>query len=852
VRFWYYTIIVILLLLTTAPAAGYSHTGHSYSVTSRMKLQDAYSNSRYLSDNITVPYNHTLDFMDCNITVTVQSHVYITVYGVLLIKDSSLNSMLNGSQIIINVRGTQDYKAQLCLINSYVDAGGTISSTDANIFILNSSIDASLNVTDISEAFRVAAANSSLVVSNSTINGLYSTSEAVNSSIGEATYSDQDPVSRDTLIPLSNHLTGQGSAIVSSLSVSMNYSGNNPYNRNNLSFCVGNTTILRYAMNSTGSISNISHYILIIPVVNYSLNLSQFSQRLKLKMNVSYEPGSNSTLWNISVNYITNETVISLGSTYFNYILKNSIALMYESCIGLKDLPMFDSYHMLNPERNSICLVHSSLYFIDNNISLKGSCSPVETSDNSSFATYVTLDPEVLDFGHIVSNYSFCARPDNGNGEYNNLSMIMIKDLEFFIKNNSQSLKSLFSKMITNGRIIPQYLQEPNEKAELSNYLFTVDGMQFNRSIPLFPYFSENQITEIFRIFLPMVKLDIIHPPFYNMKNDTFSFSFSNTYGPIRNATWIASVIMGNLKEDYAGNFSSPANNTIIRSMEFYPEEPGVAKISIGISFRSYTEDGLQLFQNSSAVVYRSVFVSYLLQYHRVNYSKTEIDMRIRDSGVEGLQDAFLLFRVNYSNKTVCMNRSLKISPFGSVDEKFLIPTVTQMNINATLIYNCQYIPENSSRYLSSSIPGLSLYNVTFIFHVTTAKPVFVSLCNVTYTIRDRKLSVLLPNGSYTAVITSDNYVKRTIGFNISGSNVSLSVSLFMRPTFMNYVRDAIYNYAIPLSPFIALFTLYIYNRYRNSVRVCIRCSSTYKGRKCPYCRSGVMDDSGKKQGPAG
>ena len=241
-RFWYYTIIVILLLLTTAPAAGYSHTGHSYSVTSRMKLQDAYSNSRYLSDNITVPYNHTLDFMDCNITVTVQSHVYINVCGILLIKDSSLNSMLNGSQIIINVRGTQDYKAQLCLINSYVDAGGTISSTDANIFILNSSIDASLNVTDISEAFRVAAANSSLVVSNSTINGLYSTSEAVNSSIGEATYSDQDPVSRDTLIPLSNHLTGQGSAIVSSLSVSMNYSGNNPYNRNNLSFYVGNRT----------------------------------------------------------------------------------------------------------------------------------------------------------------------------------------------------------------------------------------------------------------------------------------------------------------------------------------------------------------------------------------------------------------------------------------------------------------------------------------------------------------------------------------------------------------------------------------------------------------------------------
>lgn len=740
----------------------------------------------------------------------------------------------------------------MLMCNSSIYTTGMISSLNASICMINSSINSSIGDNCPSDTFRLITENTTFFMESSSIHGLYSTNRAINSTVAYANSTNSEPVSKNTTIPISIHSFGAGKAMVSAIMVRMNYSGNDPCHENEISLSVNNSTFLNYTLNSTGSVCTVRYNCLEAQIENRSWNLSYLSSNLKVSMRIFNHYGSNSTLWNLSIVMVSNDTFFSLGRSYFNYIFQSTDGIIYDSNLGLRDLQEYCKFQMINTERNALCLQNSSLFFMDNSIEVPGNVSPVQLEGNSSFSSLIEVNIYTCDFGTPVTNYSMDMEPSNLNPYENNVSRHILKELNALLSEEIGDGHNLFSILMEQQRILPQFQELSNRSCQLSDYSFEIDGVFYNRSIPLFPYFSTGSINETFNLNLPLIRMNDYHPCFYDGQNNSLNFSLSSYYIAGGAAKWKASVVQGQGVTHYSGSILLQRNSTVSVRLCFYSVMPGPVTINITIWFSNYTSSGREISRIIRSDVYRQVFLIYAMHFRRIHLRSTMVYISILNSGMDALNDSSINVTVIFNKTEVFRNESLDVLPHSQENLSFVVGTLSRISIIAVIHSGEHFLPPNLSRSVSFSIPRLALYNVSFILKGSTASPVYININGSLYEFHEDLVSLGLPNGSYCAVITGNRYYPYHISFNISGGNMTFEIALVLVRSPLNTFVYIMKNYVLVGSPFLLFLSLYLYNRRRNSVTICSVCSSTFKGSECQNCHSRRYDGTEKEKGNSG
>ncbi len=288
-------------------------------------------NSTYhIENNLTVARNQSLTFLSC--IVTVSGNTTINVAGSLILENSSLlQSQSNDSSHSINliVNGTPTSRASIALMQSTVKINGNITTNNSKIVILNSTVSSNSEDSWIRYSFQ----NSFLDINGSAVTGLHGEDENFEVTTGLAN-STGYPIAKSTYLKLNGFALQN--LPVTSVKVNVLVSGIDPKGMDFLNLTIPGDPVYKIAFSSTSSVYDKSWE-------NFSINLSNpvsirgilGNLSSAIFYNFSYYTGSNLTLWNVSVDFMSNDIVDYLGNSSFNYLLRNTTLLSFNSTFEL-------------------------------------------------------------------------------------------------------------------------------------------------------------------------------------------------------------------------------------------------------------------------------------------------------------------------------------------------------------------------------------------------------------------------------------------------------------------------------------------------------------------------------------
>lgn len=292
-------------------------------------------NSSYeIFTSMTIAIGQNLTFVNCNIYVA--ENVTIAVHGSLTLISSRLVETTAGAypshSVSIFLNGIQGMKANLSLVSSSLTFSGSITGNNSSIWIRNSTIDTSWENSWISYSF----VSSNLYVNNSEIMGLHGEDSNFLKSMGNQ-YSLGYPIAKSGYLNVKS--VADGNIPLSSLNVSVLVSGNNPGGSDFLNLIIPGNPIMKVVLPSTPSLTNKEWVNLSINLTTPSSVSSIISNSSKeIYYNFSYETGSNLSIWNVTIGFVSDDIVDFLGYSSFNYILSNSTMISFNSSFILSNL----------------------------------------------------------------------------------------------------------------------------------------------------------------------------------------------------------------------------------------------------------------------------------------------------------------------------------------------------------------------------------------------------------------------------------------------------------------------------------------------------------------------------------
>ena len=186
--------------------------------------------------------------------------------GTLCITNSTIIGETGCDHLTVIANGSYGYTAVIRISGSEYEIPGSIGLQNATGTFLNSELSSGYNnVSDSQESLTFSAVYSNVFSFNSTFTGLIQTNSSFMYTAGYESFNRSIPFSSNSYIPL-NYKNGSGEhPLVTAITVSMQYSGDNPSGANSVVFDYFGLNYTYY-FNSTGSVFTYDHACFTIPV----------------------------------------------------------------------------------------------------------------------------------------------------------------------------------------------------------------------------------------------------------------------------------------------------------------------------------------------------------------------------------------------------------------------------------------------------------------------------------------------------------------------------------------------------------------------------------------------------------
>lgn len=126
------------------------------------------------------------------------------------------------------------------------------------------------------------------------------------------------------------------------------------------------------------------------------------------------------------------------------------------------------------------------------------------------------------------------------------------------------------------------------------------------------------------------------------------------------------------------------------------------------------------------------------------------------------------------------------------------------------------------------------------------------TLNGTTYTFHSDHGNILLPNGTYLlSLSTVGKYVPLSLNITVQGHNATMNVNFNrINSSFLHSLSRTVFYYRYLLTGLSAIFLVFLYSRFRDSVKICSKCFTTYRGfGKCPVCEAKELkNESGTRK----
>lgn len=607
---------VFSLIFTGLPYHINSFTGE-HAFPSPFSLSGTGGSSFSITGNMTVGANSDMVFENTQIEVVTDYAVWVMVYGSLELVNSSISALHPGASLNIELiqNGTSETQS-LIMNNTTIRIAGSIISRNTTLFIGNSSIYGSGNVSSAAESFRIEMYNSTAFLHNSLLSGLYRTGNVTEHVAGFANYTAGSPVSNQGYIPLSTSPELPGNTIINRISANLQFSGNNPQDKNKLNFSAGGNMIYRYILNQTGSAYVKENTTFSFNTSAFGYNVSEFMSSFRVFFNDSYASGSNSTVWKLNLTMYSDDIVHITGCSYFDYMFRNSSLVLANSIIGLNQEPFYSGRNQPNPDKNAMLLSgNSSLYFITSNLSSEGGHAlPFMLRGRSQFYAYQEIIPEPTSKGVPVKNYSYRASPfilDPAlEKQYNN----SVSGLRHMLDNFSIMERKFLLQRISNDTLLTQAIITQSQNYSALNYNITVDGRKSGFTPGPFPHYSQSEMQVPIQVRIPEISAYIYPLTVFGNTTNKVEFSVNATLFTSGTVYWNLTYTSALRKISSSGVLIGIiAGMSTTRTCELitgYLDRVNSASISLSLYCPNYTVSGRYINVSVQVKQYTSAFLS--------------------------------------------------------------------------------------------------------------------------------------------------------------------------------------------------------------------------------------------------
>ena len=691
-----YLLILVIVLLLIFP---YNHiSSQSHYIDNNPYFQDNGSHSLhtnsfptiyYLTSNISIPNGSSYSIHNTRFIVT--GNYSIVDLGTLCITNSTIIGENGCNHLTVIVNGSYGYTAVIRISGSKYEIPGSIWLQNATGSFLDSELSSGYsNVSDSQKSLTFSAVYSNVFSFNSTFTGLIQTNSSLTYTAGYESFNRSIPFSSNALIPL-NYRNGSGEdPLVTAITVSMQYSGDNPSGANSVVFDYFGLNYTYY-FNSTGSVFTYDHACFTVPVKEPFRSSLNYSENLTAEMHIYPETGSNTTIKTLCIEYKSNDTVSYYGNNYFSYEIDHSNAIYVNSTLEFSRNNRNLCLNLQNPEHDYLDARNASLYLADSrSLSASGDC-PFYLKQSSTIFCLYYVGLSFYDQGRRITNFTVSVESQSNNSTINyensfaNSAIVANNVLDGYV-NNSFYETYLLSDLIASDHIV--YANE---------YSVNLYGRNYTLSLPPYNFSSQNEIFDTYQTSLPGVAINPLTSRIIIGEENSVAFRLGDFSILPLNFSYSISFF------NNTDLLSKTLNQTCYLSAGEYIQK------DYDITFPNFVANRTELIitvNSSKPTIYGRNFTEIYFLEALVNASlktsanyiwlhdDSEIALTLNISGHSGPANSLLNIEVtSYSSNATMFNRTIKVSPD---------------NFSFTFVYNISFpsLPDNVtiSATLSSHI----------------------------------------------------------------------------------------------------------------------------------------------------
>lgn len=331
--------------------------------------------SFYLTGNVTVRKGETYAITDENLVMEslYEKTMSFTVFGNLTILNSDLTLAKVQYSILANFSIYLEPGSEFTVKSSNLTFPGLLDFNHTHAFIENSTLNTSISNANnpFDSSLRISSLDSSISITNSTIDGLYRQNHSHEYQDGFQYFYETPYSNSNAIIPMVPVSALRNNAFINSVVVNITYTSN--YNETNNFFKIGysGTTLGNYLLPFNRTENKITRSIV--------LNFSGMEHNLSWMENNSnfylMPMASNQTpidILNISEYFLSNDTVSLYGNEVFSYNFTNSDIFAFNSVLGVNFESGYLAGGQQNPGKLYIILANSTLGMEDSSLQGQG------------------------------------------------------------------------------------------------------------------------------------------------------------------------------------------------------------------------------------------------------------------------------------------------------------------------------------------------------------------------------------------------------------------------------------------------------------------------------------------------
>lgn len=741
-------ILVYILLLLLSPIGHIPHSGFKTAHTSYILARNSILSTQNISQNTTIgsnltrsdyrisgnlniKRNYTLTIINTVVLFTFPSENYscLSDNGTLILYNSEITmsqtSSLKNSLSII-VKGTPKSQSRMVMNNSSILINGTLNAENSMFYAKDSVISSMGAGSNAGTEFQ----NSTVLFYNSTLAGEKRQTPTSEFKSGDL-YGPDSWFSNIGDVPLHGTLTSSGKTLVNRIDISLTYGGYTYGNASYMLFNVSGATVYRYTLESTGYPFNET-------TVNFSVNLSgslpdsdslinggDFTSFFTL---VPYK--TNTTLFNISVSLLSNDTISLFGKQFFGPLMINSTTYAVKSGFKLDYDRGYLIGNELNPAKNAFFLENGSTLFSVGSYAFdtgtSTSSSPFEISGSS--ATIYSLQ--------TMNDISMEGRL---NGTTNTVTADGLNSkMNIYVNQENQAILSAlsgfgleYSNVSHNGVATIPLLQDVINQTSsnyIGNYIDTVDAQE--------SYFSENASTIFLQNSTP-VNVRVNVPELFGIleyHNATYgstlniTSSVSSFYSPSRNVTLYVNATNGDQSEnleEFKENLSSNQTELFTRKINTTSLlNPGEYLLTLSFSGVRYVYNSQNTLSSHNLMVYSNVDLSMSYNYSMSNANSVVLNVTILNSGIQPANES--VFKVSFYDGTALIgenSKKINVGPEENISVMVNFASKYPMtNATMTIITSSTVDPYNTSGQVDQASFNWSAPITSQYYYVTVQR----------------------------------------------------------------------------------------------------------------------------------